>query len=141
MKSLLMISGLAIALFAWFNPLGLDLFLRAGLFVLGFDMMGAVMQIIMFSLNFLFPFFGEEFGAFSWTLLMIVIGELILMTLDADRTFRIIVKPIAVFMAVYISLGIQPALALAGTDLLINMTTKIKRKRKRNGKRKSKKKK
>jgi hypothetical protein len=138
MKNLLTIVGLAVALFSWFNPLGLDLFLRAALFILGFDMMGAVLQILVFGLSFLFPFFGEEFSMFSWTLLIMVLSELVLMTLDADRPFRIIVKPMVVFVAVFISLGPQPALALAGTDLLINMTTKIKRKRKRKSKKKKK---
>ena len=136
MRFLLTLIGFGIMLFAWFNPLELDMLLCVALFILGFDMMGIIMKILIFWVNFAFPVFGdgefgEVFGMFTWTLLMLVLGEMVLIAIDAHRPFRLLVNPLIVFVASFISLGIQPALALAGTDLLINMTTKIKRDKKR----------
>jgi len=134
MKNLLTIAGLAIALFAWFNPLGLELPVRVALFILGFDMIGVVVKILIFWLNFAFPIFGEHFDAFSWTLLMLLMTEVALVAIAVDRPYRLIVKPLVVFTAAYVSIGLQPALVVAGTDLLMNMTHKIKRDRKRKSK-------
>ncbi|MHC4751284.1 MAG: hypothetical protein ACYTFW_15610 [Planctomycetota bacterium] len=139
MKAFLTLVGLLVMLFVWFNPLGLDMLLRVALFILGFDMMWVVLKIVIFGINFVFPIFGEGVEMFSWTLLLLTAGEIVLIAFEADRPFRFIVKPFVVFAAVFISLGIQPAVALAGIDLLINMTTKIKRDGKKKSKHKTKK--
>lgn len=135
MRALLTIIGLVVALFAWFNPLGLDMLARTALFILGFDMMGVIVKILIFWTNFAFPIFGEQFDTFSWTLLMLLLTEMVLVALAADRPYRLVIKPLVVFAAIFISFGLQPALAVAGIDLLVNLTHKIKR----NGKAKPKK--
>lgn len=109
---------------------------RAALFILGFDMMAMSAKVAVFALNFLFPAFGDAFGAFSWTLLLLVMAELIIKTIEADRPYRLLVKPAAVFATAFLSLGLQPALVVAGIDLLINLTHKIKRRKRRRKKKK-----
>jgi len=89
--------------------------------------MGVVVKILIFWLNFAFPVFGENFNSFTWTLLLMLFSEMILVALGADRPYRFIIKPGVVFVAVFVSLGFQPALILAGIDLLMNMLHKIKR--------------
>lgn len=127
MGTLLTIVGIVIALFAWFNPFGLDMLARIALFILGFDMMGVIVKILIFWINFAFPIFGEEFNSFSWTLLMVMFSEMLLVTLGADRPYRLIIKPLVIFAAFFVSFGLQPALVVAGIDLLMNLTHKIKR--------------
>jgi len=136
MRTALTIAGLLIALIAWFNPFALDELVRVALFILGFDMMDMLPKLAVFTLNFFFPAFGNAFGMFSWTLLLLFAAELVIMVVEADRPHRLLVKPFAVFTTAFLSLGLQPALLLSGIDLLINLTHKIKR-----GKKKSRKKK
>ncbi len=121
---LLKIAGLAIALFCWFNPLGFDSLFIVSLFILGFDMMGTMTKFIVFSINFIFPVFGETFNEFSWTLLIMFMGELIMMIISVERFYKVIIRPAVVFVAALLSVGIQPALVIAGIDLLINLTHK-----------------
>ncbi len=136
MKVLLTIAGLIIALIAWFNPFALDMLVRIALFILGFDMMGMMAKLGVFVLNFFFPVFGDAFGMFSWMLLLLFISELLIIIIEVDRPYRLIVKPTAVFATAFFSLGMQPALVVAGTDLLINLTHKIKRDKKKPRKKK-----
>ncbi len=119
-------------LFCWFNPAGFDSQLLTAFFILGFDMMGIVLKLAVFSLNFAFPVFGERFTMFSWALLFMFMSELIMMIFEVDKPYEIYVKPIIVLGAAFPSIGFQAALVIAGIDLLINLTDKIKHvKRKR----------
>lgn len=131
MKLALNVAGLLVALFAWFNPLSFGMFVRISLFILGFDMMSIYAKVAVFALNFFFPVFGDAFGAFSWTLLLLFMSELIIAAVEVERPYKLLVKPVAVFVTAFLSLGLQPALIVAGIDLLINLTHKIKRKKKR----------
>lgn len=131
MKIFLRLAGIALALFAWFNPLGLEMLLRVSLFILGFDMMGIVAKIGIFTLNFFFPVFGYTFGIFSWTLLLLFASELIILLTSIALEYRLAIKPLAVFVIAFLSLGLQPALVVAGIDLLINMTDKIRLRKKK----------
>ena len=131
MKILLRIVGIVLALFAWFNPLGLGMLLRASLFILGFDMMGIAAKIGIFALNFFVPVFGEAFGIFSWTLLLLFGSELVILLTKVAQGYRLAIKPLAVFVATFLSLGLQPAIAIAGIDLLINMTDRIRLRKKK----------
>ena len=140
MNILLTIAGLILALIAWFNPFALDMLVRIALFILGFDMMGMMAKLVVFVLNFFFPVFGNAFGMFSWMLLLLFISELLIIVIEADRPYRLVVKPVAVFATAFLSLGMQPALIVAGTDLLINITHKIKRGKKKSKKKRKKKK-
>jgi hypothetical protein len=119
--------GITISLLAWFNPLGLAMPMRIALFILGFDMMGVIVKILIFWFNFAFPAFGDGFSYFSWTLLVLLFSEMLAVALSVDRMYRLIVKPAIVFAAVFISLGFQLALVIAGIDLLMNLAHKIKR--------------
>jgi len=130
------ILGLAIAICAWFNPLGFETLLRISLFILGFDMMGMPAKLGVFALNLFFPVFGDAFGSFSWILLILFVSELIIMAVNVERPYRLLVKPAAVFATAFLSLGFQPALIVAGIDLLINLTHKIKRSKKSRKKKK-----
>jgi len=140
MRTALTIAGLLIALIAWFNPFGFDMLTRVALFILGFDMMRMLAKLAVFTLSFFFPVFGDAFGAFSWTLLLLFAAELIIMVIEVERPYRLFVKPAAVFATAFLSLGLQPALVVAGIDLLINLTHKIKRRKKKRKKKKKKRK-
>ena len=123
--------GLALAMVAWFNPFSLDMMVRIAVFILGFDMIWIGAKVAMFALVFAFPVFGDGLGTFSWTLMFLVLAEVMIMVLGAGKPYRMAIKPIAVFSTAFLSLGLQPALVVAGTDLLINLTHKIRFSRKR----------
>jgi|GEM_PF-1999087 len=130
-KRMLTLIGLIVALLAWFNPLELDMPLRIALFIIGFDMMGIILKIILFWANFVFPVFGEGFNSFSWTLLILLTPEIAFIVTGLSRHYRLIIKPVIVFVAAYISLGLQPALAVAAVDLVVNLTQKVEREKKK----------
>lgn len=136
MKVFLRLVGIVLALFAWFNPLGLDMMLRVSFFILGFDMMGIIAKIGIFALNFFFPVFGNMFGIFSWTLLLLFASELVVLLTPIAQEYRLAIKPLAVFVTAFLPLGLQPALVVAGIDLLVNMTDRIKLRKKKSKKKK-----
>ena len=125
------IIGIALVLLAWFDPLGWSMFVSIALFILGFDMIGIYFKVGIFAVNFFFPVFGEAFGYLSWTLLMLVLPELMLIAIGIYRPYNFVVKPTAVFAVAFLALGLQPALVVAGTDLVINMTDKFKSKKRK----------
>jgi len=119
--------GVALAALAWFDPLGFPLALRVALFILGFDMAGILGKIVLFAIIFLLPpVFGPEVGAFVIALFVMLIVELLIFAFEIDRWYRLLLKPGAVFVAAFLALGFQPALIVAGVDLLINMASKWK---------------
>ncbi len=124
MGILINLVGIILSLFSWFNPIGFDQMLQISLFILGFDMMGVLPKTAIFGLSVIFPRFGDRLGSFSWTLIFLFMSELILSILQLERPYRILIKPSAVFLTSFISLGIQPALIISGIDLLINLTHK-----------------
>lgn len=121
------VAGVAFAALAWFDPLGFPLALRVALFILGFDMAGLVGKVVLFAIIFLLPpVFGPEVGAFVIALFVMLVAELLLFAFEFDRLYRLLLKPGAVFVAAFLALGFQPALIVAGVDLLINMASKWK---------------
>jgi len=119
--------GVLLSAFAWFNPLALPFALQIALFILGFDMSGLVGKIALFALLFFLPpVFGPDVGAFVVTLFIMLVVELLIFALEIDRLYRLVLKPAAVFVAAYIVIGLQPALVLAGVDLLINVLNRMK---------------
>jgi len=131
MKIFLRLAGVALALLAWFDPLGLGALPRMSLFILGFDMMGIAAKFGIFALNFFVPVFGDSFGVFSWTLLLLFASELAVLLTPVAEEYRLAIKPATVFIAAFLSLGLQPALIVAGADLLINMTDKVSLRKKK----------
>ena len=124
MGLLLRIAGLTLALFCWFNPLGFEKLFLTSLFILGFDMMGSLMKLVVFTLNFVFPVFGESFNEFSWTLLIMFMVDLILKIVKVEGFYKMAIRPLIVFLAAFLSVGLQPAIVIGGIDLLINPTHK-----------------
>jgi len=119
--------GLTLAALAWFNPLALPSALQIALFILGFDMSGLVGKVALFAIIFLLPpVFGPEVGAFVIALFVMLVVELLIFAFEIDRWYRLLLKPGAVFIAAFLALGFQPALIVAGVDLLINMASKWK---------------
>ncbi len=124
-KFLINTIGLALVILSWFNPFGFDLQIRIVLFIIGFDMMSILPKVGIFLLNFMFPL-SAAFGYLSWTLLILFFSELAIAYTEAYKSYRLIIKPLAVFIVAYLALGLQPALIAAGIDLLINLTHKIR---------------
>lgn len=131
MKLLTTIIGLVIVLFAWFNPFSLDILVCVAIFIIGFDMMGIAVKVIVFVLSMILPFFGDALGMLSWTLVFVLLGELLVITIGVGKQYKLFIKPLMVFVTALLSIGFQPALIVAGTDLLINMTHKIRFSRKK----------
>ena len=120
-------AGIALAALAWFDPFALPLALRIAIFILGFDMSGLVGKLAIFALVFMLPpVFGPEVGAFVLALVIMLVAELVLFAFELDRLYRLLLKPAAVFAAAFLALGLQPALIVAGADLLVNMASKWK---------------
>jgi len=134
MSNLLKIAGLILAMFCWFNPAGLDAMILLPLFILAFDMMGMWMKLIVFVISVAFPIFGDAFGSFSWMLLFMFGADAVLKLLEIERPYKVLVKPVAVFAVAFFAIGLQPALVIAGIDLLINLTSKIKSPKKKSNK-------
>ena len=124
-KFLINAIGLILVILSWFNPFGFDLQIRIIFFIIGFDMMSILPKIGIFLLNLIFPF-SMAFGYLSWTLFILFFSELAIAYTEAYKSYRLIIKPAAVFIVAYIALGLQPALIVAGIDLLINLTHKIR---------------
>lgn len=121
------VAGVALAALTWFDPLGLPLALRVALFILGFDMSGILGKVGIIALVFLLPpVFGPEVGAFVIALFVMLVAELLVFAFELDRLYRLLLKPGAVFVAAYIALGLEPALIVAGADLVVNMLSKWK---------------
>ena len=120
------IFGLALVIIAWFNPLEFDFLIRVIIFILGFDMMGLVPKIGLFTIYFFYPIFGLTFGYLSWTLLLLFLTEIVLSILQLEAPFRFFVKPLAVFVVALVVLDFQLAIITAAIDLLFNLTHKIK---------------
>lgn len=117
MRFLFELIGLAMILFSWFNPFGLDMMIRVLIFLLGFDMFGIIPKIAIFVIDYLFGF-----AWLGWTLLIMVAAEAIVMLIS--KKINLIVKPVAIFAVSYLALGLQPALITAGIDLLLNIGMK-----------------
>jgi len=108
--------GIALVVVAWFDPLHLDLTMRILIFILGFDTMSLIPKIGVFILDY---FLG--FAWLGWTLLILLATEIISSFLIIGKIVRLIVKPVAVFAVAFLALGLQPALIVAGIDLLLNL--------------------
>jgi len=121
------IIGFTLVFFAWYNPFNLNQMLLISIFILGFDAMSLVPKIALFFIYQFFPFLGISFGYLSWTLILLACAELLIWILKTEKPINLIIKPIAVFFTVYLTLkDFQLALIVAGIDLLLNFTHKIK---------------
>ena len=110
------IIGFVLVFVAWFDPLGLDLMIRVLIFILGFDLMSLVPKVGVFVLDY---FIG--FGYLGFTLLILLVIEVITTFLLIGIIIKLILKPLAVFGISFLYFGLQPALILAGIDLLLNL--------------------
>jgi hypothetical protein len=121
------IIGFILIFLAWYNPFNLNQVLLISIFILGFDAMSLVPKSIFFVIYNLFPFLGLPFGYLSWTLILLVCAELSIWILKTGKPVNLAIKPLVVFVAAYIALNdVQIALMVAGIDLLLNLTHKIK---------------
>lgn len=117
MKLLREMVGFALIFLAWFNPLELEAMTRILIFILGFDAMSMAPKIGIFIIDY---FFG--FAWLGWTLLILVGAEAIATFLPlAEKIVKLVIKPIGVFAVSFLAFGLQPALIVAGIDLLLNI--------------------
>jgi len=117
------IIGFALIVLAWFDPFGLDIMIKILMFILGFDLMSLIPKIIIFVLDYLFFILNYSFGFgwLGWSLLILVAAEALLMLIPFGKKINIIIKTVAVFGVSFLAFGIQPALIVAGIDLLLNL--------------------
>lgn len=113
--------GLVLIFLAWFNPLSLGLPIQIMLFIIGFDATGSALKVLLFLFNLLFPLLGEAGNFLTWTLLLLVVGELVMSSLKMASLVRM-VKPLIVFATVFLGMGnFQLAMIVAGIDLILNL--------------------
>jgi hypothetical protein len=121
------IIGFILIFIAWYNPFNLNQMLLISIFILGFDAMSLIPKSIFFAIYNLFPFLGLPFGYLSWTLILLVCAELMIWILKTEKSINLVIKPLTVFVTAYLALkDFQLALMVAGIDLLLNLTHKIK---------------
>ena len=121
------IIGFILVFIAWYNPFNLNQMLLISIFILGFDAMSLVPKSILFVIYLFFPFLGLSFGYLSWTLILLACAELVIWILKTEKPVNRIIKPLVVFITAYLALkDFQLALMIAGIDLLLNLTYKIK---------------
>jgi len=114
--------GLFLILLSWFNPFSFALPIRIAIFILGFDTMSILPKVLIFILYFFFPLLGEALSFLFWTLIILAIVEVIVSLLEKEGIVRMIVKPLIVFVSVFIGLNdLQLALIAAGIDLILNL--------------------
>jgi len=121
------IIGFALIFLAWYNPFNLNQMLLIAIFILGFDAVSLIPKTIFFAVYHLSPFLGLSFGYLSWTLVLLTCVELLLWVLKTEKPINLIIKPLTVLFTGYLALGnFQMALMIAGIDLLLNLTHRIK---------------
>jgi len=115
--------GIALVMVAWFNPLGIDLYLRILMFILGFDMMSIVLKVGIFVIGFFGVFPGVT--NLGFTLLILMAVEIITTLLIVGLIARMILKPLAVFVVAFLAgISLQPSLIVAAIDLILNLDVK-----------------
>jgi uncharacterized membrane protein len=112
------IVGLALVVIAWFNFFEIELPIRILMFILGFDLMSLALKFGVFVIS----YFGISFFAsLGWTLLLLVVTEVVSSFLLIGLIGKLLIKPTAVFTVAYLALGFQPALILAAIDFFLNL--------------------
>ena len=111
--------GLILIFLAWVDPFNFSFPIRIALFILGFDMISWILKLLIFGIDY---FIGFGIG---WVLLILLAVELITTFLLMRFVFDLILKPAAVFLALYLSnVSFEIALIAAGIDVILNLTKK-----------------
>jgi len=114
--------GILLIFISWFNPFSLSLPIRIAIFILGFDTMSLFLKAFLFVLYFFFPLLGESVGFLLWTLIILVVVETVVLLLGKESILKLILKPLAVFATLFVTLNdLQLALIAAGIDLVLNL--------------------
>jgi len=120
MNILKQILGVALISLAWFDPLGVNMSFRILLFILGFDLMSLLPKLVIFILDYVF-----ELSTLGWSLLLLICVETMLELLKLKPLVNLIIKPLVVFLIVYMNnLSLEFSVIIAGIDLLLNLTKK-----------------
>ena len=122
MKLLRDLVGLALIFVAWFNPFDLSLPFRIVFFIIGFDATSLIVKVILFLLNFFFPFLGVEGIFLVWALLILILIEFIFSFFKISRFLIVLIKFLAIFFSIFFAMNdFQLALIIASIDLILNL--------------------
>jgi hypothetical protein len=81
-----------------------------------------MVKVLLFLLNFFFPFLGAEGIFLVWTLLILVLIEFIFSFFKFSRFLIILIKFLAIFFSIFFAMGdFQLALIIASIDLILNL--------------------
>ena len=112
--------GLAFIILAWLDLLELGIIFRVLFFIIGFDLMSLISKIMIFGLDYYLDILG-----LGWTLLLLIGAEAAVSVLKLSLYLNTIIKPLIVFLIVYLNeFGLTLALIIAGMDLILNATKK-----------------
>ena len=100
--------GLSLIFISWFNPLSLTSEWRVILFILGFDLVSLLPKVIIFGLDFFFELLEP---LLAWTVLLLIIVELLARFLISGFLLNFIIKPIILFLVGYLN-GLSTSLCL-----------------------------
>ena len=115
-------AGLCLMLTSWFNLLSLTSEWRIILFIIGFDLVSLFPKLIIFGLDFFFELLEPML---AWTVLLLIIAELLARFLISGFLLDFIVKPLILFLVAYFNgLNVPLCLLVSLIGVAINLLKK-----------------
>ncbi len=112
--------GLLLIIIAWVDPFELGTSFQVLFFILGFDLTGLILKLVLFAAD---MFLG--ISGLGWYLLIFIAVEVLFNVLKLKKLLRYLIKPIVVFLIIFMNgLGWELGIIVGGIDLLLNFSKK-----------------
>jgi len=120
MNPLKQLLGILLIVLAWLDPFELGTSFQVLFFILGFDLVGFFMQIVIFAADMLLGI--SDLG---WHLIIFIMVEGLFYFLKIKTLFSYVVKPLVVFGIIFMGgFGWELGVIVGGIDLLLNVGKK-----------------
>ena len=112
--------GLLLIIIAWVDPFELGTSFQVLFFILGFDLTGLILKLLLFAADMFL-----EISGLGWYLLIFIAIEVLFNVLKLKKLLRYLIKPIVVFLIIFMNgLGWELGIIVGGIDLLLNFSKK-----------------
>jgi len=112
--------GLLLIIIAWVDPFELGTSFQVLFFILGFDLTGLIIKLVLFAVDMLFKISG-----LGWYLLIFISVEILFHAIKLKKLLSYLIKPIVVFLIIFMNgLGWELGIIVGGIDLLLNFSKK-----------------
>ena len=112
--------GLLLIIIAWIDPFELGTSFQVLFFILGFDLTGLIIKLVLFAVDMLFKISG-----LGWYLLIFISVEILFHAIKLKKLLSYLIKPIVVFLIIFMNgLGWELGIIVGGIDLLLNFSKK-----------------